>query len=101
MKDKSQVIITTAELQRALAVLCKHLEEMDQAEIKLPAHLYWSVTPDQLYNPCEEPDELALGNLGDDWDHIVRIAQGHDEPITYAFVWLAEVLRAVGHSAKE
>jgi hypothetical protein len=44
----------------------------------------------------EEPSELTVGQLSEDWKELQQISSGQKLPIAYALVWLSSVLRFVG-----
>lgn len=86
-------------LKDAVVALCNHLDEAGVSSVELPHSLYWSIPKEQEYDPYNDPNELTLGDLEEDWSHIENIVNGKKDPTGYAFVWLAAVLRAVGHNA--
>lgn len=91
--------VSSQELKDAVIVLCKHLDESGVSPVEIPHSLYWSIPKEQEYDPYNDPIELTLGDLEEDWSHIKNIVNGKDDPVAYAFVWLAAVLRAVGQNA--
>ena len=92
--------IETKELRRIFNVLVDHLEGTGQTSFDLPWDFYWEVAKEDLYNPYSEPEQLSLGQLTDDWDELVKIANQDMPPIGYALVWLSAILRAVGEPAE-
>lgn len=59
---------------------------------------YWSIPREQRGNYSGEPTEHTLGQLSDDLAELRRINAGEAEPVGYAFVWLAAVLRELGET---
>lgn len=92
--------IETEELRRIFDVLIGHLEAAGQASTEVPWDFYWEIAKDDLYNPYAEPEQLSLGQLADDWDELLKIANSDMPPVGYALIWLSAILRAVGESAK-
>lgn len=88
--------IATSELRQAVTRLLDHLDCAGQAVLTLDKDYYWSVPPDQRYDPHKRPTELTLGQLSDDWSELKKIITGQSEPIGYALVWLSAILRAIG-----
>lgn len=88
--------ITTEELRKAMEALLSHLERSGHATVDLDQDYYWSITPEQRYDPYSEPKQLSIGQLTDDWAEVNAVAQGEKEPVGFALVWLASILRAVG-----
>jgi hypothetical protein len=79
--------------------LLDHLEQSKQAEWEVEEDYYWEAPADGRYNPHAEPGTLSLGQLSDNWGELKRITDGEAEPIGYALVWLAAILRRVGEKA--
>lgn len=88
--------ITTGELRRAAELLLTHLEQQGQSAVEIEQDYYWSIAPEQRYDAYNQPGELSMGQLSDDWAEVRAIAQGQKEPLGYGLVWLSSVLRAVG-----
>jgi hypothetical protein len=82
---------------RAIAdKLLAHLLESGHNVVSLPHDYYWSIPKDARYNPYSRPSELTLGQISDDLNELKRIHRGETDPLSYALVWLASVLRAIG-----
>jgi hypothetical protein len=92
--------ITTEDLRRVFNRLIDHLEGTGQNLTELPWDFYWEIAKEDLYEPYSEPKQLSIGQLSDDWDELLKIANGRMPPVGYALVWLSSILRAVGESAK-
>jgi hypothetical protein len=76
--------------------LFAHLLESGHEFVPLPHDYYWSIPKEALYNPYSQPSELTLGQLSDDLEELKRIDNGKAEPLSFALVWLAAVIRAIG-----
>ncbi len=46
-----------------------------------------------------EPEELNLGQLSDDYSEIHEISLGDKEAIGYALVWLASLYKIIGEKS--
>ncbi|WP_272150898.1 hypothetical protein [Tenacibaculum aiptasiae] len=44
---------------------------------------YWQISNEELYNPIEEPSELTLGQLSDDWSELLRLYDNNEIAISY------------------
>lgn len=76
--------------------LFQHLESLGVRSVDLDQDYYWHIDQEELYRPEKDPAKLSMGQLSDDWDELEKIRSGKSPPISYAFVWLAAVLRAMG-----
>jgi hypothetical protein len=97
---KSSTEVGTRDLRRVFNLLMEHMEAIGQEAIDLPGDFYWDVPAEALYDPYSEPRQLDLGQLSEDWEKLLSLANGESPPVGYAFVWLASILRAYGQSAR-
>lgn len=90
--------IPLATLRKASEVLLQHLEELEGHEVAVDFDYFWSIPREDLYDVLKEPTELTIGQLTESVANLDSIVAEPDEAISYGLVWLADVLRAVGHS---
>jgi len=90
--------VEASELRRIFTLLLSHIEDCGSAQFNIADDFYWDIPRPDRYNPYEEPHDLNLGQLSDDWANLQRIANGESVPIGYGLVWLSSILRAVGES---
>lgn len=89
---------TVADLETALQKLFARLRESQGDSVTLPApDLYWSVGPQEIYNPYETPTDFHLGRLSDAWEELQALARGESPPVADDLVDLSAVLAAVGY----
>ena len=88
--------VSTEELRRAALALLQHVEQSGQKEFEIAEDFYWDIPAEKRYAPYEEPKELTMGQLSDDWSEVTQMVSGNREPVAYGLVWLAAVLRRVG-----
>lgn len=88
--------VNVAELRAVADKLFTHLLESGDEVVSLPQDYYWSIPKETLYDPYSQPSEFTLGQLSDDLSELKRIESGEGEPVSYALVWLAAILRAIG-----
>lgn len=62
----------------------------------LTVDYYWNVPKDQVYNPYQEPSNLDIGQISDDWKELQSILRGEKEELAYALTWISPILRALG-----
>lgn len=92
--------IKVDDLRATAEILFSYLEATGQGEVTIPHDFYWNVPTEGRYDSYEEPTELDVGQLTEDWDRLQNIRQGQSPPVAYALVWLAAVLRAVGEQTQ-
>jgi hypothetical protein len=89
-----------AKLHEAMELIFKHLAELGYEYVEIPHDYYWDVMTPERYDPYNEPvQELALGQLSDDWFELEKILRKENDPINYDLVRLSALLRAVGEEA--
>lgn len=91
------MIVRSDELHNALDILLQHFEKEGQNCFQIDGDFYWNVPADELYDRYDQPVHLDVGQLSEDWARIEQIVRGEHEPVANGFVWLAAILRAVGH----
>lgn len=64
--------------------------------LEIDADEFWSVPQDQVYDVYSEPRDLTIGALSDSWSYLEDMLSDPDRVVGYGFVWLSEVLRAIG-----
>jgi hypothetical protein len=96
MSSDATLKIPIAKLREAADKLFTHLEDQGISSVELDVDYYWTIPSDQLYDPYQQPTEFGLGQLSDDWSEMEKIINNTREPISYCFVWLATILRAIG-----
>lgn len=90
--------VQVSDLEKALSCLLEELRKQEGEVIELPkVDYYWSVSPDELYDPYQNPSRLTLGQLTDDLAEIGQVASHKSPPVSLDFVKLSAVLAAIGH----
>lgn len=93
-----QVEVTVDALRQASAVLLNHVEEVSGSTVKLDFDLFWSISPDQRNNMHLQPTEFTIGQISESLENLRHVVDDPSEAISYALVWLADALRAVGEA---
>lgn len=90
--------LNIAELEQVLTTLLTELREQNGAEIEIEKEdFYWTIPPENLYNPYEKPQELMLGQLSDDLEHLHKLAT-HELPVVgNDFVKLSSIFQIIGY----
>jgi hypothetical protein len=84
------------ELETITKKLFQHLRNQKILEFDIEEDFYWNIDKNERYNPYKKPLNLDLGQLEDDWSELVNIINSNSETISYAFVWLSNILRIIG-----
>lgn len=99
MNDDENLGIEIGELRRAIGRVLDHVEEQHGSEVAIPADYFWSVPAPGTYDVLASP-ELTIGQLSESWDNVKKEREGDgDDTISFALVWLGDVLKAIGHHA--
>lgn len=74
-----------------------HLEQQHGSTVAIPADYFWSVPAPEIYDVTASP-ELTIGQLSESWDNVTSEREGGDgDTISFALVWLGDVMKAIGH----
>lgn len=84
-------------LRAATSVLLRHLEQLEGSVVTLREDYFWSIPADDLYAVTREPSALTIGQLSESLAHLASVSSHPDAALSYGLVWLADVLRAIGH----
>jgi hypothetical protein len=71
------------------------IEDVKIKQIELRKDYYWDIDTEQLYNMKNDPTELGVGQLYDDWEFLTKI-ENRDEAVAYMLTHLAPLLRYIG-----
>lgn len=96
MNTNKVLRVELSDLRKGLDAVVSHLENRGIESVEISDDYYWDISPDQMYNPLEDPTSFELGQLTHDLERISKIIAGETEPIGYALVWLGAILRAIG-----
>ncbi|MEU5682512.1 hypothetical protein DEJ48_07125 [Streptomyces venezuelae] len=79
-------------------VLCLLLEKIHSGEqvLEINKEAFWSVPPDRAYEIYSQPEDLTIGMISESWGHLEDMLSDPDRVVGYGFVWLSDVLRAIG-----
>jgi len=86
--------INIEELEKLTLLLLSRLRESSGVIIELNNDFYWDIPTDELYNPYEEPKNITLGQLSDDFNEVIRLSKSNDV-IPYGVKRLSSIFRAI------
>jgi hypothetical protein len=92
--------VNLRELLAVASIIVEEHLETGSEDVELDVDYYWHIPTAKKYDPYTTPDcgALTLGQLSDDVKELIAIANSTSEPTSYALVWLAAVVRAVGET---
>ena len=88
--------INVAQLRTVSELLLRRLEDRGHSVVDISADYYWNIPKEQRYDREQEPKDLDMGQLSEDLCWLEKIATGEREPVGFALVWLAEILKYIG-----
>jgi len=94
--EDEKIKITKNDLKNILLALINKIEKLDNSSFSLDNDLYWSIQDEELYNIYEEPQEITIGSLKDDWDFLQKILNEEREVIGYDFNKVSNILKKIG-----
>jgi hypothetical protein len=96
LDDNVVIIPSVDELRTICAQLLTHLESVVDNAVPLRWDMFWAIPTGERYNGTHEPTTFTVGQLSESWK---RLRALDDSTVTsYALVWLADVLRAIGET---
>lgn len=69
-------------------------KDLGMSEVELKKNYYWDIPEDELYSMENQPKELVVGSLIDDWEFVLS-ASRMDPQIPIEFIHVAPLLRAL------
>ncbi len=92
--------VPLAELREAFDIVLNHIEAATKSSaVDLEEDYFWSIPPATQYDVYDSPADLTIGQLSESWQNIKDLLADPDHVVGYHLVWLADVLRAMGHRA--
>ncbi len=88
--------IKVSDLEQLTKKMFEYIKDQEIQSITIEKDFYWNVSYEEKYDSYQEPAELDVGQLTDDWQELLNILNGKSELCNLAFVWLAQILHAIG-----
>jgi hypothetical protein len=89
------------EVEEVFGKLLDALKATGAESEDIPFDFYWSIPKASRYAPYDEPKDLTMRQILDDWRELRRIASEEMPATSYALVWLGAVLQAIGETTVE
>lgn len=98
--NESSIQIPIDSLRKAFDLLLAHAARGPERQITLHRDAFWSVPVSAMYDVyAERPPEPTIGMISDSLRYLQDMAEDSEKVVGCGFIWLAEVLRAVGADA--
>jgi len=90
--------INVQDFEKVVAALFVQLKEQSGETIEIKDEdYYWAINQDEKYNPYQQPSELTIGQLSEDWDSMSEILNKQRSPISYDFVKISSLMQIIGY----
>ncbi len=96
MDPSASLEISITQLREVFARVLDHVETTNGGTIRVYEDYFLSVPFPEIYRVTRSKQpELTIGSLVEEWERL----NSHDpeSTLTYELVWLADVLKAIGH----
>ncbi|MFF5445192.1 hypothetical protein [Streptomyces sp. NPDC012888] len=88
--------VSVDRLRAVFDLLLDHVAPSPAASITVEREAFWSIPADAAYDVYGEPGDLTIGMVSESWAQLERMVEDPERVVGHGFVWLAEVLRAIG-----
>jgi hypothetical protein len=89
--------IDVVKLKLAIDRIFRHIiETRGVRRVELGSDLYWDMPEEALYNVVDQPQELDVGRLSDDWEFVSKLLEEDATPLAYQLTEVAPLLRRLG-----
>ena len=88
--------ISLSDLADALDRLVRQLRQSEGDGVALEHDLFWAVPTAQLFDVNQQPSDLTIGQLSESWQWVRNSLDDELPIVPYAFVWIGDILKAVG-----
>lgn len=93
--------INLVELKKVINRLLDHIIETRNVKVcELKTNYYWNIQSPSIYSVENEPAELDVGSLFDEWDMLSGLLD-NDQPVAYQLTELAPIIRYIGEKLGE
>ncbi|MDT0267678.1 hypothetical protein RM844_15430 [Streptomyces sp. DSM 44915] len=95
--SEAGVDVSLRQVTEILDVLVRHAAaRAPSGEVTVEEDAYWSVPPNGAHDIYGEPPELTIGSVSESLAQLRAMLDDESRVVGYGFVWLGDVLRAVG-----
>ena len=92
--------ISNSDLKSIFSLLLKSLEAYYREGIDIDVDYYWDIDFKELYDPYNEPKNITIGQLDEDWGNLLKLLDNRHDVISHDFKLFSNIIRAVSYSSK-
>ena len=92
------MLITVEALRRITLTLLDRLESSGYHSVEITQDFYWDIDRPQRHDLDVEPQNLAVGQLSEDWWNLQEMARDESLCDGYGLTRLAAILREIGET---
>lgn len=97
MENNIQIRVT--DLKKIMNLLLSKLDSLDgNSSIILDKDLYWYIPEEELYNVYENPNNLTIGSLIEDWNFLQSCILGERDILDYDLNKLSMLFRYLSNN---
>jgi hypothetical protein len=93
------VRVPVDQLRQVFELLIRHVGGESSSELAISRDYFWSIPSPARYDVYKEPGELTIGQVSESWANLQGMLEDDSKVLGFGFVWLADVLRAIGDDA--
>ena len=97
--SKPVVHVSVEQLRQVFELLVRHVTDGSEGDLATSKDYFWSIPPSARYDLYNEPSEFTVGQVSEAWHNLQELLVDESKVLGYGFVWLADVLRALGDEA--
>jgi len=91
---ENNIQLKTSDLKKIISLLILKLDSLDNdSSFIIDKDLYWSIPEEDLYNVYENPNNLTIGSLIEDWNFLQEVISGKREVLDYDINKISILLR--------
>ncbi|TWG07641.1 hypothetical protein [Saccharopolyspora dendranthemae] len=100
--NDDESVVSVEDLRQVMNRALDNLQAQVGERVELDNDFFWSVPPELAYDVYTQPqpEQLTVGQLSESWSNLARLNEAAGEVPAYALVWLADVLKALGHQTR-
>lgn len=82
-------------LEKVIHVAFEHMREHGVEELELDKDYYWNIPSEEKYDRYDQPTNLDLGQLSEDWRDIVNISENTSDILCVHLRAVSSIMRYI------